>query len=129
MDDVAIAPPKHGYLNCWAEQGVLLLNSVLTVRRGQANSHKNRGWEAFTDEVIHTLNKEKEGLVFLLWGGPAQKKAASVDESKHTVIKTSHPSPLGATKTNSPFLGSKCFSRANQALLERGMDPIDWNVV
>jgi len=129
MDDVAIAPPKHGYLKCWAEQGVLLLNSVLTVRRGQANSHKNRGWEAFTDEVIHTLNKEKEGLVFLLWGGPAQKKAASVDETKHTVIKTSHPSPLGATKTNSPFLGSKCFSRANQALLERGMDPIDWNVV
>lgn len=129
MDDVGIEQPKHGYLISWAEQGVLLLNSVLTVRRGQANSHTRRGWEQFTDEVIRALNEEKEGLVFLLWGGPAQKKAASVDTTKHTIIKTSHPSPLGASKTNSPFLGSKCFSRANKALIEHGKDPVDWSVV
>ena len=129
MDDVGIEQPKYGYLISWAEQGVLLLNSVLSVRRGQANSHARKGWEQFTDEIIHTLNEEKEGLVFLLWGGPAQKKAASVDTTKHTVIKTSHPSPLGASKTNNPFLGSKCFSRTNKALIEHGKDPIDWSVV
>ena len=129
MDDVGIEQPKYGYLISWAEQGVLLLNNVLTVRRGQANSHARRGWEQFTDEIIRALNEEKEGLVFLLWGGPAQKKAASVDTTKHTIIKTSHPSPLGASKTNSPFLGSKCFSRANKALIEHDKDPIDWSVV
>lgn len=128
MDDVGIEQPKYGYLVSWATQGVLLLNTVLTVRRGQANSHARRGWEQFTDEIISTLN-EKEGLVFLLWGGPAQKKAASVDATKHTIIKTSHPSPLGASKTRSPFLGSKCFSRANKALIDHGKDPIDWSVV
>eukprot|EP00563_Minutocellus_polymorphus_P009469 CAMPEP_0181023782 /NCGR_PEP_ID=MMETSP1070-20121207/2225_1 /TAXON_ID=265543 /ORGANISM="Minutocellus polymorphus, Strain NH13" /LENGTH=704 /DNA_ID=CAMNT_0023100801 /DNA_START=202 /DNA_END=2316 /DNA_ORIENTATION=+ len=127
-DDVGIEAPRYGYLKSWAEQGVLCLNSVLTVRRGQANSHARKGWEQFTDEIINTLNTDKEGLVFLLWGGPAQKKAASVDESRHTVIKTSHPSPLGATKTSSPFLGSRCFSRTNKALVDAGMDPIDWNV-
>ena len=126
--DVGIEPPRNGYLKRWAEQGVLCLNSVLTVQRGQANSHAKKGWEEFTDEIINKLNADKEGLVFLLWGGPAQKKAASVDESRHTVIKTSHPSPLGATKTASPFLGSRCFSRANKALENAGMDPIDWNV-
>mmetsp|Transcript_26570 Transcript_26570/g.59021 ORF Transcript_26570/g.59021 Transcript_26570/m.59021 type:complete len:726 (-) Transcript_26570:254-2431(-) len=128
IEDVGIEPPQHGFLKSWAEQGVLLLNSVLTVRRGEANSHAGRGWEDFTDEVINVLNEQKEGLVFLLWGGPAQKKASGVDASKHTIIKTSHPSPLGATKTSSPFLGSKCFSRANAALIEAGKDPIDWNV-
>ena len=128
MDDVGIEQPKYGYLVSWATQGVLPLNTVLTVRRGQANSHARRGWEQFTDEIIGTLN-EKEGLVFLLWGGPAQKKAASVDTTKHTIIKTSHPSPLGASKTRSPFLGSKCFSRANKALIDHGKDPIDWSVV
>lgn len=128
IEDVGIEPPRNGYLKRWAEQGVLCLNSVLTVQGGQANSHARKGWEQFTDEIINKLNAEKEGLVFLLWGGPAQKKAASVDESRHTVIKTSHPSPLGATKTASPFLGSRCFSRANKALVDAGRDPIDWNV-
>ena len=128
IEDVGIETPRYGYLTSWAEQGVLLLNSVLTVQRGQANSHARRGWEEFTDEIIKKLNADKEGLVFLLWGGPAQKKAASVDESRHTVIKTSHPSPLGATKTASPFLGSRCFSRTNKALVDADKDPIDWNV-
>lgn len=128
MDDVHIDSPKHGYLEHWAEQGVLLLNAVLTVRQGEANSHAKQGWEVFTDEVIATLNREKEGLVFLLWGNPAAKKASGVDDKRHTVIRTSHPSPLGATKTTSPFLGSRCFSRANKALDEYGQAPIDWNV-
>jgi uracil-DNA glycosylase len=128
QDDVGIEPPANGYLECWAEQGVLLLNAVLTVRKGEANSHAKKGWESFTDAIIDTLNEEKEGLVFLLWGSPAQKKASNVDESKHTVIRTSHPSPLGATKTKSPFLGSRCFSRTNEALESVGKDAIDWNV-
>ena len=131
--------PMHGYLEKWARQGVLMLNTVLTVRGGEANSHKNRGWEAFTDECIRIVDREsrsrtsesgKRGIVFLLWGKPASKKAEGVISTKngHEIIATSHPSPLGASKTNSPFLGSKCFSRANKALVERGMDPIDWNV-
>jgi uracil-DNA glycosylase len=128
MDDVGIQEPRHGNLEHWAKQGVLLLNTVLTVRRGQANSHANQGWEEFTDSAIQQLNEKREGLVFLLWGNPAAKKAAGVDASRHTVIKTSHPSPLGATKTASPFLGSHCFSRANAALAAAGQDPIDWNV-
>ena len=128
MDDVHIDPPHHGYLEHWARQGVLLLNTVLTVRQGEANSHARHGWEEFTDEIIDTLNKEKEGLVFLLWGNPAAKKASGVDERRHTVIRTSHPSPLGATKTASPFLGSRCFSRVNEALEKYGEMPIDWNV-
>jgi len=127
IEDVAIEPPTHGNLQHWAKQGVLLLNSVLTVRKGDANSHSGR-WEFFTDFIIQHINTEKEGVVFLLWGNPAQKKAAQVDESKHFMIRTSHPSPLGATKTASPFLGSRCFSRCNQILQEQGQDPIDWNV-
>jgi uracil-DNA glycosylase len=129
MDDVDIKEPTHGNLEHWAEQGVLLLNTVLTVRQGQANSHSKKGWEDFTDAVIDELNTNCEGLVFLLWGSPAAKKAKNVDESKHTVIRTSHPSPLGATKTNSPFLGSRCYSRVNAALEEANKTPIDWNVV
>jgi len=128
MDDVHIDPPKHGYLEHWTKQGVLLLNAVLTVRQGEANSHARQGWEHFTDEIVDCLNMEKEGLVFLLWGNPAAKKASGVDDERHTVIRTSHPSPLGATKTNAPFLGSRCFSRANQALENHGETPIDWNV-
>jgi uracil-DNA glycosylase len=129
MDDVGIDEPAHGNLEHWANQGVLLLNTVLTVRRGEANSHSKQGWEDFTDAVISSLAERKEGVVFLLWGNPAAKKAKNVDESKHVVIQTSHPSPLGATKTKSPFLGSRCFSRANKALEERGKTPIDWSVV
>ena len=128
MSDVGIDDPKNtGNLEGWAKQGVLLLNTVLTVRRGEANSHAKWGWEQFTDEVIKTINEKNESFVFLLWGSPAHKKAKKVDESKHTVIRTSHPSPLGATKTASPFLSSKCFSRANKALIAYGKEPIDWN--
>ena len=133
-------PPiiRHGDLEGWAKQGVLMLNTVLTVRRGQANSHKKRGWEDFTDEIVCILrdhaNKNNDeadssgGIVFLLWGAPAAKKAKSIVDSdaKHVVIATSHPSPLGATKTASPFLTSGCFSRVNEALVEMGKTPIDW---
>lgn len=102
--DLGIQHPSHGNLEYWASQGVLLLNTVLTVERGNANSHSRMGWEDFSDEIISALNEKQNGLVFLLWGGPAAKKAKAVDESRHAVIKTSHPSPLGATKTKSPFL-------------------------
>ena len=129
IDDLGIEEPKHGNLEHWARQGVLLLNTVLTVRAGEAFSHSKRGWEEFTDAIIRELNEKKTGIVFLLWGNHAAIKAMDVDETRHTVIKTSHPSPLGATKTNSPFLGSKCFSRANKALLDKGMDPIDWSIL
>lgn len=116
-----------------------MINTVLTVRQGEANSHKNKGWEEVTDEIIRAVDRrsrEKEGglgVVFLLWGSPATKKAqialgTDSTSSRHTIIATSHPSPLGATKTDSPFLGSKCFSRANQALKEMGCSEIDWRV-
>jgi uracil-DNA glycosylase len=128
-DDVGIQPPEHGDLECWARQGVLLLNTVLTVRRGQANSHARYGWEDFTDEIVRILNEpEGDKRVFLLWGLPAAQKAKAVDPNRHVVITTSHPSPLGATKTKTPFLTSRCFSRANQALIDMGKEPIDWNV-
>ena len=126
--------PTHGYLERWAKQGVLMLNAVLTVRQGNPNSHGKKGWEAFTDEVLRALDRECEksnkGLVFLLWGKPASSKAQAILRGgrRHKVICTSHPSPLGATKTDAPFLGSKCFSRANEALKELGMESIDWNV-
>ena len=112
VNDVGIDYPSHGNLESWATQGVLLLNTVLTVQKGKANSHSKMGWEDFTDEIVDSLNKKRDGLVFLLWGGPAAKKGKAVDESKHTVIKTSHPSPLGATKTNSPFLVRSLFENA-----------------
>jgi uracil-DNA glycosylase len=129
IDDLSIPQPSHGNLESWAKQGVLLLNTVLTVRQGEANSHKGRGWEEFTDEIIQVLNHQKnDGIVFLLWGSPAAKKAACVDSNKHAIIQTSHPSPLGATKTNSPFLSSRCFSQANEALKSMGHEPIDWTI-
>jgi uracil-DNA glycosylase len=131
IEDVGIEEPHHGNLEHWAKQGVLLLNAVLTVRQGEANSHAKKGWEEFTDAVIEKLTADEKhaGLVFLLWGNAAQKKAeAVVDGSKHTIICTSHPSPLGATKTGSPFLGSKCFSRTNTELINLGKEPIDWNL-
>ena len=128
--------PQHGYLERWARQGVLMINTVLTVRRGEANSHKNKGWETVTDDIIRAIDRRAKangtGVVFLLWGKPATKKATTVlggtASTRHTIICTSHPSPLGATKTNSPFMGSKCFSKANQALKKIGMDEIDWRV-
>ncbi|KAL3662806.1 hypothetical protein V7S43_012208 [Phytophthora oleae] len=128
MNDVNIARPTHGCLSCWSRQGVLLLNTVLTVRRGEPNSHKKRGWEQLTDAIISKVNKDASNVVFLLWGKPAQEKGALIDTKRHLVVRSSHPSPLGATKTNAPFLGSKCFSRANSYLKEHGKEPIDWNV-
>lgn len=128
MSDVGIEQPRHGNLECWAKQGVLLLNTVLTVRQGEANSHAKKGWEEFTDLIIQRLNDDRENLVFLLWGNPAAKKASCVDEGRHHIIRTSHPSPLGANKSASPFLSSKCFSRCNEFLSSDGKDPIDWNV-
>ncbi|KAG1686236.1 hypothetical protein DVH05_007046 [Phytophthora capsici] len=129
MNDVDIARPAHGCLSCWSRQGVLLLNTVLTVRRGEPNSHKRRGWEQLTDAIISKVNKDASNVVFLLWGKPAQEKGALIDTKRHLVVRSSHPSPLGATKTNAPFLGSKCFSRANSYLKQHGKEPIDWNVM
>lgn len=158
--------PNHGYLLRWVEQGVLLLNTVMTVRHNTPNSHQKKGWENVTDEIIRLIlqyqcgldNKNnppqslpndnarttttsvsngRRGCVFLLWGKPATTKAMQVIESTTTkrydpklykVICTSHPSPLGATKTSSPFMGSHCFSRCNDALIQMGHTPIDWNV-
>jgi uracil-DNA glycosylase len=117
---------SSGNLEHWAKQGVLLLNNVLTVRNGIAHSHKNRGWEEFTSAVIQKLNNDRNRLVFILWGRPAQKKGMIIDDKRHLVIKSSHPSPLGYTKTNQPFKGSKCFSRTNRYLNNYGKKPIDW---
>jgi uracil-DNA glycosylase len=115
--------PKHGYLIDWAKQGVLLLNTVLTVRSGQAHSHKNLGWEQFTDKIISTLNEQRSDLVFLLWGSHAQKKAASIDTHKHYVLNAPHPSPLSAHRG---FFGCKHFSKTNEILKKQGQTQIDW---
>jgi uracil-DNA glycosylase len=131
---VVISSNSHGCLESWAQQGVLLLNTVLTVRQGQANSHAHHGWEEFTDAVIQVLQQPpppqaRRRLVFLLWGKPAHLKARGlIEDERHMVICTSHPSPLGATKTSSPFLGSRCFERANEALERWGRKPIDWSL-
>jgi uracil-DNA glycosylase len=123
QSDLGIAPPAHGFLEHWARQGVLLLNSVLTVEMGLAASHRDRGWEKFTDAVIRLVNAKAEPVVFMLWGSYAQKKAGSVDASRHLVLKAPHPSPLSA---HSGFLGCRHFSKANAFLESRGMEPIDW---
>lgn len=123
--DLGINPPGHGYLAGWAQQGVLLLNTVLTVRAGEANSHKGRGWERLTDAIIRAVGGRERPAVFLLWGAPAQKKAALVDESRHVVLRAAHPSPLSA---RNGFFGSWPFSQANAALEERGQPPIDWQL-
>lgn len=128
MDVVGFIKPSHGNLEAWSRQGVLLLNTVLTVRRGQAHSHKGKGWESFTDAVIKELDAKKTGLVFLLWGKPAQEKCKNINRKKHRVIQCAHPSPLSATKTSTPFIGSKSFSRANLLLKELGKAPIDWRL-
>lgn len=117
--------PQHGYLQHWAEQGVLLLNTVLTVRAGQAHSHAELGWETFTDQVIAVLNAQREHIVFMLWGSHAQKKGAMIDRHKHLVLSAPHPSPLSAYRG---FFGCKHFSKANTYLQEHGMSPIDWQL-
>ena len=124
-EDVGFVPPAHGELTHWAKQGVLLLNTVLTVRAHQANSHRDRGWEIFTDRVINLLNERKEGLVFVLWGSAAGRKSSMVDEGKHMVLRSPHPSPLSAYRG---FFGSRHFSRINQHLVHRGGSPIDWQL-
>lgn len=124
-NDLGHPIPTHGYLQKWAEQGVLLLNTVLTVERGQAHSHAGKGWETFTDKIIHQLNDQRQGLVFLLWGSHAQKKAAFIDPTKHTILKAPHPSPLSAHRG---FLGCGHFSKTNQLLEKQGQKPIDWRL-
>jgi uracil-DNA glycosylase len=123
--DLGIARPRHGYLTHWADQGVLLLNTVLTVRAGQAGSHHGHGWEQFTDRVIAELNRRQDGLVFLLWGSPAQRKAAGVDRRRHLVLTAPHPSPLSAYRG---FVGCKHFSQTNRWLQEHGHRAIDWGL-
>lgn len=117
--------PKHGYLLSWAQQGVLLLNTVLTVEAGKAHSHASLGWETFTDRVIANLNESREGLVFLLWGNHAQKKGQYIDRQKHYVLMAPHPSPLSAHRG---FLGCGHFSQTNQHLIEAGKTAIDWHI-
>lgn len=124
-NDLGIEPPAHGYLQSWAEQGVLLLNATLSVEAGRAGSHQNKGWETFTDAIIDHLNRERNGLVFVLWGNYAQKKGAFIDESRHFVLKGPHPSPLSAHRG---FFGCKHFSKINAYLKERGEAPIEWNL-
>ena len=123
--DLGLQPPRHGYLQSWAEQGVLLLNAVLTVEAGQAGSHQGKGWERFTDRIVELLNQERKHLVFMLWGSAAQKKGAVVDESRHLVLRAPHPSPLSAHRG---FFGCNHFSQANQYLEKHGLEPIDWTL-
>ena len=123
--DLGVEIPPHGCLQAWAEQGVLLLNSVLTVEENKAASHQNKGWELFTDKVIALLNDEKEHVVFILWGAYAQKKGAFIDASKHLVIHGLHPSPLSAHRG---FFGQHYFSKTNNYLEEHGQHTIDWRL-
>ncbi len=123
--DIAIKPSQHGCLTHWAEQGVLLLNSVLTVEKSLAASHQGKGWERFTDKVISILNEKKSGLVFLLWGSYAQKKGQFIDRNKHLVLQSPHPSPLSAHRG---FLGNKHFSQTNAYLQKQGRQIIDWKI-
>jgi uracil-DNA glycosylase len=123
--DLSLVPPGHGNFSAWAKQGVLLLNSVLTVEAGQAASHQGKGWERFTDAVIKLVNNLPQPVVFILWGNYAQKKAAFVDRQRHLVLSSAHPSPLSA---HSGFFGSRPFSKANQFLVEHGQAPINWNL-
>ena len=125
--DLGIAPARHGFLEHWARQGVLLLNSVLTVQMGQAASHRDRGWERFTDAAVAAVNRQVDPVVFMLWGSYAQRKAAVIDSvdrgGRHLVLKAPHPSPLSA---HNGFFGCRHFSQANAFLESRGLDPIDW---
>ncbi|MBO5088871.1 MAG: uracil-DNA glycosylase [Lachnospiraceae bacterium] len=124
-DDLGCEIPNNGYLVKWAEQGVLMLNSVLTVRAHQANSHQGIGWEQFTDAVMDILNEQDRPIVFLLWGNPAQRKAARINNPNHLILKAPHPSPLSAYRG---FFGCKHFSQANDFLQAKGLKPIDWQI-
>ena len=123
--DLGIEAPSHGCLTEWAEQGVLLLNTVLTVRRGQANSHRGKGWEIFTDRVIELLNERQEPMVFILWGANAKAKKELITNTNHMIITGAHPSPLSA---HNGFFGGRYFSRTNAYLAEKGETPIDWSI-
>ena len=123
--DLGLDPPPHGHLEAWAKQGVLLLNSVLTVEAGLAASHQGKGWERFTDAVIRLVNNGTRPVVFILWGAYAQKKAAFVDRTRHLVLTSAHPSPLSA---HNGFFGSRPFSKANAFLVEKGEGAIDWKL-
>lgn len=123
--DVGTTPVSHGFLESWARQGVLLLNSVLTVEQGNAGAHRGQGWEAFTDRAIQVVNEQCDGVVFLLWGSYAQKKASFVDRQKHLVLHAPHPSPLSAHRG---FFGQRHFSQANAFLAARGREDIDWQL-
>lgn len=124
QSDVGIPRPVHGNLANWAEQGILMLNTVLTVRAGQPNSHKGQGWERFTDAIIRAVNLRHDPVVFVLWGNHAQKKRALIDLSRHTIIQSAHPSPLSA---HNGFFGSKPYSTINAALRQHHKPEIDWN--
>ena len=123
--DLGIASPQHGYLIEWAKQGVLLLNTVLTVRHKTANSHQNKGWENFTDKAIQELNSRRENIVFILWGSKAKAKVSLIDQNKHHIIQSAHPSPLAVRYG---FFGSKPFSKTNEFLTSIGQSPIDWTL-
>jgi uracil-DNA glycosylase len=124
-DDLGYEPPDHGSLEKWADQGVLLLNTVLTVRNGQAASHKGQGWETFTDRIIELLNEREQPVVFILWGKHAAAKKELIDENRHVIIESPHPSPFSARRG---FFGSKPFSKTNEALRKLGREEIDWEI-
>ncbi len=125
QNDLEIEPAPHGCLDSWCSQGVLLLNSVLTVEHKQAASHQGKGWETFTDQIIQRLAQDKNHLIFVLWGNYAQKKGQFIDDKKHCIIRSAHPSPLSAHRG---FLGSKPFSQINQYLQKTHQQPIDWSI-
>lgn len=123
--DLGIPPAKHGELISWAQNGVLMMNTVLTVRRGQANSHKNHGWEIFTDRVIELLNQREKPIVFILWGANARSKTKLITNPNHFILQSAHPSPLSAYNG---FFGNKHFSKTNEFLVQHGIEPIDWHI-
>lgn len=123
--DMGFVPPSHGYLQYWAEQGVLMLNATLTVRANTPGSHQQKGWETFTDEVIRILDERKENLVFILWGKYAQNKSVLINKQKHLVLTAAHPSPFSA---HTGFFGSGHFSKTNAYFVEKGIEPIDWQL-
>lgn len=123
--DLSIDPPHHGELISWAQHGVLLMNTVLTVREGQPNSHKGKGWEIFTDRVIQLLNEREKPMVFILWGGNARSKKSLITNPAHLILESPHPSPLSAYNG---FFGNRHFSRTNEFLVSKGIEPIDWRI-